>query len=271
MGRTLRALSLDVVAGALCGGLLAESVGEVRMRGAWWVALAAAVWSVYTGDHLLDALRSPGPLLAERHAFHRRHARFLVPALGFALLAGLGASLFLRAPVRHAGLFLTALVALYLLSAQNLALPRLPKEPSAALLYAAGIWMGPIILSDEPAFVLASAASLQALAAFLNLVCIGCFESEVDQSLGARSLARRFGADRVARAVMVSGAAGTLLAAALAIPSRGARSLAFAVLGVQVALPALMLFRRAWFGARERYRSVGDAVFLLGALPRLLG
>jgi hypothetical protein len=36
-------------------------------------------------------------------------------------------------------------------------------------------------------------------------------------------------------------------------------------------MPALMLLASGWFGRHERYRVLGDSVFLLGALPRLLG
>lgn len=269
--RLLRALSLDVVAGAACGGLLAESVTGVRMLPAWWVALLCAVWSVYTGDHLLDARRSVGPLATYRHRFHRDHAATLSVALAVAVAAGLTASLGLRPPVQKLGFGLTAIVLLYLVSAQGLLWPRLPKEPVAGLLYAVGIWSGPLVLSERPFPGPVMAALLQALAALLNLAAFAVFETEVDLQHGSRSLSLRWGSRRVRQAVVVTGLAGSIGALALGIRLEPGIGIAWVVIAAQIIWPALMLMGSAWFGGQERYRSWGDAVFLLGALPRVLG
>lgn len=90
--RLLRALSLDVVAGVACGGLLAEDLAQTRMKPAWWITLLTAVWSVYTVDHLLDAFRPGARPNTARHAFHRRHARGLVMALAVTVTVGFSAA-----------------------------------------------------------------------------------------------------------------------------------------------------------------------------------
>ena len=266
--RVLRALSLDVVAGAACGGLLAEHMARARMLPGFWVALLAAVWCIYTGDHLLDALRTSEETTTYRHAFHRRHARVLGAALVGGILLGLAAAWTLRPPVRLFGLSLSLAVAAYLASAQGLILPRLPKEPMAGILYAAGIWGGPIVMGVGSTGWLLLAASVQAIAAILNLAMLGVFETEIDRHEGHRSLALRWGRKR-ARAVTL----GTSLAGSIAAVVIGAGwSLdrdVFFILALQVATPALLLIADRWSQRNERYRLFGDAVFLLGAIPGL--
>ena len=177
IARAARALSLDVVGGALCGGMLAEAVTGAQMRLAWWVALACAVWVVYTLDHLLDARRGSGAL-SYRHRFHRRHAGVLVALATLLVVVGAGAACFLRPSVLRVGVGLAAGCALYLASAQGLLLPGLPKEPVAALFYAAGIWVGPLAVA--PGGWAWAACALHALCALLNLLAYGVLEARLD-------------------------------------------------------------------------------------------
>jgi hypothetical protein len=267
--RVLRALSLDVVAGACCGGLLAEHMAGTRMLPGWWIALLAAVWCIYTGDHLLDARRHSSGIVSYRRAFHRRHARVLSVALAAAIVIGLVAASTLRPPVRFFGLGLTLAVIVYLASAQGLILARLPKEPIAGLLYAAGIWGGPIVMGVGATAWLLAAAALQALAAILNLVMLGVFEAEGDLREGHRSLALRLRPESARRVTLAAGLAGSALALAVAAARATGRDV-FVILAVQIAAPALLLLCARWSGVNERYRVLGDSVFLLGAIPRLV-
>jgi hypothetical protein len=265
-----RILSLDVVAGAACGGLLAEHVTGVRMTAAWWVCLVAAVWSVYTADHLLDARRGRNLPTTDRHAFHLRHAVPLAIALSISVVVGFVASASLTDPVRHLGYGLSALVVIYLASAQGVVLNWIPKEVAAGGLYAAGIWCGPLLMSASASSWAFFAAFLQAVAAILNLTSLGIFESELDRAHATRSLALRFGSVPAKALAVVLGAIFTALALGAAVTGPPEQTIAFGVLAIQVATPALMLLASGWFGGQERYRSWGDSVFFLGALPKLI-
>jgi len=268
--RLFRALSLDVVAGTLCGGLLAEHVTQSHMTLAWWVALLSAVWSIYTADHLLDAFRNRGPLVAYRHSFHRRHARPLLAALALIVVIGLASAVGLAPPVRIFGAALSVIVVAYLASAQGLFLPSLPKEPVAGLLYAAGIWGGPLLMATSARTPAVLAASLHALAAILNLVMLGVFETDVDRAEGSRSLGLSLGRERIREWTLTCSAVGLVSALALVGVMPGEDRIVFIVLAAQIGTPAAMLLGAQWFQREERYRFLGDSVFLLGALPRLL-
>ncbi|MBX7185782.1 MAG: hypothetical protein K1Y01_11620 [Vicinamibacteria bacterium] len=268
--RLLRALSLDVVAGTACGGLLAEHVTQTRMTMAWWVALLTAVWSVYTADHLLDAFRSRQPLVAYRHVFHHRNARVLLSALALTVSVGLVAAFDLRPPVRLFGAVLSVVVLAYLASAQGMVFSSIPKEPVAGVLYAAGIWGGPLLMATGPRGPAYMAAALHACAAVLNLVMFGLFETDVDRLEGTRSLGLSLGHDRIRRCTLIGGTAAFLCALALVALTPAEDRIVFVVLAAQVGTPAAMLLGSHWFRRRERYRLLGDSVFLLGALPRIL-
>jgi hypothetical protein len=79
--------SFDAPTVALAWSLAFAWVAHIRL--AAWVLLlqALVVWTVYVSDRLLDAragLRGAGDELRERHYFHWRHRRVLVPLAGAA-------------------------------------------------------------------------------------------------------------------------------------------------------------------------------------------
>jgi len=248
---------------------MAEQMARTRMGVGWWIALLSAVWCVYTGDHLLDARRPPAQGESFRRAFHRRHARALSVAVLCCVALGLAAAWTLAAPIRLFGVSLSLLALAYLASAQGLLFASLPKEPIAGLLYAAGIWGGPILMGPGSATWLILAATLHGLAAVLNLTMLGVFEAEADRIEGHRSLALRFGQSATTRAAWFAAAIGALVSVALAVTS-GHSALVWIVLAIQITTPAALLLTRRWSERHERYRLWGDSVFLLGAAPRIL-
>lgn len=247
---------------------MAEHMARTSMGSGWWVALLCAVWCVYTGDHVLDARREPAQGDGSRRAFHRRHARGLSIAVACVVPVGLAAAATLPPPVLRFGLGLSALAIAYLASAQGLFLAHLPKEPIAGALYAAGIWGGPIAMSEGSDAWLILAAAVHGLAAVLNLTVFGVFEIEADRAEGHRSLARRFG--RAATTSVALLAATIAALASIGMAAAGRDTLVWCVLAIQVAVPAALLLARPWSDREERYRLWGDSVFLLGAAPRLL-
>ena len=146
----------------------------------------------------------------------------------------------------------------------------MPKEPVAGILYAAGIWSGPAIVGTSAFGWPLTAACLHAAAATLNLSALGVFETEVDRAQGHRSLGLLFGRDRARRWIVRGSIMATAIALLVSLAAASHERLAFAVLAAQTAMPATMLLAQDWFGRRERYRSWGDSVFFLGALPRLV-
>ena len=144
-------------------------------------ALALAVWLIYTADRLLDGFAfRPGSSPQTRHFFCARHRLVLtslIVAVGAALLWI--SMLYLEAAVVRAGLFLGAIVVLYLASihAGSARSSRIiPKEIAVGAIFAAGT---SIPLWSQPEPVLPGTmvtVPLFALLCSLNCLAIECWE-----------------------------------------------------------------------------------------------
>jgi len=258
----LQHLSLDVVAGVICGAMFAASVTGAAMPAAWWCLLPLATWVVYSTDRLIDARRAGEAAGQQRHRFYHRRAGVLTrwtAALGACgLVAGLvwfpltlwpGAVAVAVAAVAHLG--------------QAQRRRTAAKEFSAAAVYVAGIWFGPLLLAPTLDARMLLLAGLHAVAAAANLVAFSLFEEACDARDGQASIviARgRRGALRVLRGLTLAGVVGVIGVALLA---PGARPAPLIVLLLLIVLPATMVRHGESFAPRQRYRLVGDLAFVL--------
>jgi hypothetical protein len=190
--------SLDAPTVAIVWSLAFAWAGRVRMP--LWVPalLALATWSVYVADRLLDAfagLREPARhTLRERHRFHWRYRRALLPMSITAACAAAGISLFLMPPMARERDSVLAAAALAYFSGVHsgrnawqfpLRLPHpLPgKEFLVGLLFTAGCvlpaWRRPHELAapGSATWVFWIPAVTFAALAWLNCSCITQWES----------------------------------------------------------------------------------------------
>ena len=264
----VRLLSLDVAAAALGGGVMAVRVTGGTPRPAFYALLPAAVWAVYTLDHLIDARRMGPAAATPRHRFHGRHAVALWAALvpiaiacgvvGLAELSWVGVAF---------GGGMVALVGLHELIvklAGSRASPLLVKELGVGLIFTAGTWGLPTLArawhgGGPPPWRSLLMATQYALLAVVNLVEFSVFEARRDAAAGQTSFVRGVGrraAVRVATALLAI----TVALGVVAGPGDGS---AEGLLLAMAAGLAAILWRPRAFARHERYRSVGDGVFLL--------
>ncbi len=266
-----RALSLDVVCGVLGGAALAVGVTGAVMPWAWWWVLPAATWVVYSTDRLLDARRVGAAAHSHRHRFYYRHTRTLeVCTAAVGALTAAGALFFLPSGTHAGGVVLGGLSAAYLLAAQRCRSRWFPKEVVAALVYVAGIWLGPISVTRglDPWIVLS--AGLHGLAALLNLWVFAWFERDVDEMDGHGSIACSWG-ERATRRwlgmLTLAGCCGVAIGWVGGPPRLGP---AMAVMFFVIAAPWAMQRFESYFAAGFRYRLFGDLAFVFLALPSVL-
>ena len=108
-------LSIDICIGVVGSGALAASLLHAEMRLVWWFLLPAAVWVIYTADHLLDARKIGQDIVNARHKFHRKHFTVLTTVTVLMALGCLVAALiFLSDIVLKGGLLLCILAAFHL-------------------------------------------------------------------------------------------------------------------------------------------------------------
>lgn len=153
LGRGLRAwhlLSLDAPTVAmLWAWYLVRAQGEESSG--WSIPLlGVATWLLYVADRLLDGYRGQG--LCERHVFHRRYRRRLIPLAG--VMAGAltwAAWVLLPREELRVALGLAAVVALYLAAVHvSRAAGRwLPKTMAVAVIFAVAVSVPAWTLADH--------------------------------------------------------------------------------------------------------------------------
>ncbi len=255
---------------------MVDSYLGTNMPWSWYVILPLAVWTTYTGDHLLDAMRLRELASTARHQFHYRHLTLLFGiAIAAAVCAVVLALLFLGQTGFYFGLGMGAVVLLHLAIVKFVgerSSPWLVKELGVATIYAAGIWGLPLILSGKWGTREAMVPALQFLLfALVNLLEFSLYEYESDTADGQTSFVRaigRKGAIRFIRLIL-AGAAG--LGAFLLASVEGLTLVRIEMIYALMALVlAALIYKPVWFMPHERYRVWGDAAFLIPVLYPLM-
>ena len=272
--RFIPLLSLDVVLGAVVGTLFVADFLSVTIPPLQVVALAICVWLIYTADHLLDAYQLKRPAHTPRHRFHQRYFRIIGGAFVVVSLCGVALLFFLPQPVVWHGTWLVALVGLYFLLSKAVRLNRyLPKELMIALLYAAGIFLSPLVAYPaEITWVVAILFLQYVLLALANLLIFSWFEVDIDEKDQAVSFAKTAGRNTTRQLILLLlGMLSVSCCLFLGLFSWGSRMFIAesVVLGMSLLLLLIML-RPSYFAQHERYRLLGDGIFLLPLLVLLI-
>ena len=204
--RRIHWLSLDVALGAALGVYFFESlIGPPRYEAA--LCVAAAAWSVYLADHLLD-LRRATPPLSPRRALHARHRRSLCATAITSASAALMLSVRLfSARELLLGAVYGLIVFLYLIGSDRLARWGL-KELSGALLYSVALALPALLrLSEgehrENASAILFSLALYLAVAALNLSLFALLDREQDQAEQLPSLALGISPDILHRVLIM--------------------------------------------------------------------
>lgn len=273
---TARLLSLDVVAGAVGCGCMVAGYLEVAMHWSWYVVLPLAVWAVYTADHLLDAAKLGEEASTQRHRFHHRFRKPLAILAGLSALGAVGLALaFLGVEGLLFGAGMGLLVVLHLTLVRIVGgrtSPFLLKELGVAVIYAAGIWGLPMWLSGKAGTREALLPAIQfMLLALVNLIEFSLYEYKTDTADGQTSFVRAVGPRlgiRFIRLVLAT-AAGLGVFLLSEVDGVAVLRVEFIYLVMTLILAALV-FKPLWFAVNERYRTWGDAAFLLPFLFPLM-
>ncbi|WP_421764071.1 hypothetical protein [Ekhidna sp.] len=249
--RLAQILSLDIVIGVVI--LLRFFCVQFRVNPGWevFVLLGAAVWLIYTFDHLRDAENSPNSA-RERYVFHRKYKKMLIVASAVVLLISAPLIFFVPITVLVGGILLSTFSILYLLIQRKLS-RLLFKELYVALVYSAGVLLVPIVLSGTFDLIL---FLLLFQLTFLNLIIFSWFEKEEDLREGFRSIATQMEADKLEKLMFTL----VSLGLALSLLSFEITHIYF-IVGFTIYASLIHLSKR--FRRNYLYRAIGDGVFLL--------
>ncbi len=195
-------LSLDVVLGACAGMLFFQKLLGVTLFPIAYALLAIAVWGIYTFDHLVDAQTIKGKASSPRHYFHQVHFRKLASVLALVTLAAVYLLFnYVRFPSLITwGTLLGMLILINIVFLKFLGKKlAFLKELSTAILYTAGISLGPVVRYGEE--VLPKEFWLFALAyvlmAWFNLLLLSYLDKHRDFRDQMNSIIHVLGAEKV--------------------------------------------------------------------------
>jgi 4-hydroxybenzoate polyprenyltransferase len=265
--RLLNILSIDVALGAVCCAAWFARLFEVNLRPQAFIVLGLTVWIIYTADHILDAKRTHGIASTQRHRFHQQHFDLLMIILTLAVIADLIFVFFIRQAVFQWGLVLSVVMVVYFLVQRFL---KYLKELTVAIIFSCGVLLPSVAVTHKAIdFSMALIITEFMLTALLNLLLFSWFDRHNDEEDNRESfvtVAGEKGSKRFVGAVFLLNG-GLLLGSALYVPAMIGN---IAVLVLMNAVLASMLLKPNYFQTDDRYRIVGDAVFLFPIINLLL-
>lgn len=264
--RFINLLSFDIAAGAIAGAIYFATLLQVKVRPYGFISLGMTVWIIYTADHLLDARKVKGVASTRRHRFHQDNFNVLTTLIAIALVADMIMIFFIKRPVLYAGFFVSAAVGLYLVLHRKLTFL---KELFVAALYCTGILLPSLTVTTLPLMEVHYMLFLVFFnTALANLLLFSWFDRYHDR------------ADQHQSFVTILGEQKTIVVTTILFGA----NLCLCVYGVATSLdpiafviPLLMnttllsiFWAHQWFALKDRYRLLGDAVFLMPFLYLLL-
>jgi hypothetical protein len=258
--RLLNILSIDVALGSVCCAAWFARLFDMSLKPQAFIVLGLTVWIIYTADHLLDAKRTAGIASTARHRFHQQHYSWLLIALALAVTVDLIFVFFIRQAVFEWGLLLSGVMVVYFLVQRFL---KYLKELAVAIIFSCGVMLPSVAVAYRPIDLgLALIVGEFMLTALLNLLLFSWFDRHNDSQDKRESfvtLAGEKGTRKFVRAVfLLSGA--LLMGTALYFP---VMINAVVILFLMNVILVVMFIQPNYFQPNDRFRLIGDAVFLL--------
>lgn len=274
--RYLHFLSLDIVLGALASSCFAARLFGADPGWIWWITLALTVWLLYTGDHMLDALKHRKKIERELHYFMMKNRKTLIYTMGVVAVADVMLILNLMDhELMKYGLVLAGLVLLFYAMRHVLKKNRafiIPGEFFVLLLYMAGTWLGPAVARGSGFEVGHGMIALFFAGMLLiNLGVISLYDIKLDSRMGITSLANQLGMKRTKNLMMGTALSIYLVSLLQFLVFEVNRDSQFAlIVSGMVTILLLVLYFPSRFRKNDYYRLVADAVLYMGFLSLLI-
>lgn len=263
-------LSLDIVSGSVASAWFASSILHTKMRTAFWFLLPASVWVIYSADHLVDGWKLREKSENERHEFHYKNRIFLsIITLSTAALCLACGILFLREWVSTVALIIGSFVFLHVVLSY-FQLSFFWKECSVAVLYTAGVWFGPILLTKNDFGETWIPCCLFFIAALCNSFVNSYMEREIDRKENAESILKQISPNTLRKSVFTLAAIGTILDLFWIGKNQGTILPEFLYLSLGYWIPVQILLFENSFQKNRFYRIFGEGYFVLACVPVMI-
>jgi len=256
--KIINILSFDVAAGAvICASFFAYLL-DVAILPQGLISLGLTVWIIYTADHLLDAKKLKQDASTERHRFHQRNFKSLLLLLIVAVLIDTTQIYFIRNIVFIAGLGLAFLVGIYFLIQQRIGFL---KELLGTLLYTGGVLLIPLSVNNQLSLPVILLIVQFGITAWINLLLFSWIDKSGDEKDKHHSFATTFGltVTRITLLFLFTVVAILTVIQLVIFPDR----IAALTLTLMTLFLLLIFLKKDYFEKEDRYRLLGDAVFLM--------
>ena len=251
--RLVNILSLDVAFGATASSYFLSQIFHVAVNLPTLLCLGLTVWLIYTADHLMDAKLIKQCASTWRHRFHQQHFKVMIYLLAIASFIVFGLLFLIHASVFKWGIYLSVLVFIYFLIQRKLGLF---KEIVGAVLYSIGVMIPVIAMSNR------SIGTFVSIPAFLIL--FSWFDIENDRADGQSSIATILGNSATGKLLgFLCFIQLGLLLYAFSMGIYGSYLLVFAMMLI---ILFSLFIKSDWSSIKDKYRILGDAVFLIPLL-----
>ncbi len=274
--RYLHFLSLDIVLGALATSCFAARLFGTDPGWIWWITLAMTVWLLYTGDHMLDALKNKKKVEREMHYFLLKNRKMVIYSLGVVALADamLIINLLNRELFKYA-LILAGLVLLFYAMRHVFRKNRflaVPGEIFVLLLYMAGTWLGPAVAMEKGFEAGHGMVALIFMGVLLmNLGVISLYDMKLDTRMGIASLANLLGQKHTRNLLLGTAIAIYLISLLQFLVFEMDRFSQYALILVGMStILLLILYYPSRFRNNDYFRLTADAVLYMGFLTLLI-
>jgi len=274
--RYLHYLSLDIVIGALATSCFAARLFGSDPGWIWWITLALTVWLLYTGDHMLDALKHKKKVEREMHYFLLKNRKMVIYSLGVVAVADamLIINLLDKELFKYA-LILAGLVLLFYAMRHIFRKNRLlsiPGEVFVLLLYLAGTWLGPAVAMEagfEAGHGMIALIFMGIL--LMNLGVISLYDMRLDSRMGIASLANLLGMTRSKSLLLVTAIAIYLISILQFMIFEMDRYSQYAlIISGMCTILLLIVYYPSRFRKNDYFRLAADAVLFMGFLSLLI-
>lgn len=266
----MNSLSLDVSVGAACITYAISSRWNLEITVQQYLLLIAAVWIIFTFDHLVDGYKIPGEAHSHRHRVHQKYMVWigicwLAVCIGFCILLLQPPNIFLLAYGWVGAAWLTLyFIGYYTL--KRLGKPFPLKEICIALGFALGCMLLPVAVQEETGWKVRGEAvvcmtAYLVLLALHNLLLLAYFERTSPGNDRDYSVSWWLNSTRVKILGLIIATAS--ISALVVMNESPALYGSFSGLALMnIAYLCIMVFP-GYFARNEKYRWCIDGVFIL--------
>lgn len=227
------------------------------------LCLSIATWTIYTFDHLLDAIKIKDQASTYRHQFHQKYKQSLMFTAFILLIAGIINMYYLPTTIIKIGLIGVFFSLMYFFLLQKISF--WAKEFYIAIIYTFGIFIGPVSISYQTIQPVQWLLIPQVfLLVLCNLLIFSWFDFSKDKQDGHPSMVIHWGIQNAEKIITVLFAIGVTTCFAIIFFNVNETTLVIQIILLLMYSLLILLFKKdKTFRKNDLYRVIGDGIFFI--------